>query len=235
MRSKKDSTKVAETVAGAATENVENIENVETNEVEEAPKERDLNAELMAAIASGDAVKIAAAATAVANKAKVDAKKQAEEARKNAKLEAERKIAEAKEKEKEEVNRVRLELIEQLTNGEFETLAGLRLIVNTTFPTPDTPAKKNKVTKEATATTPATANADGFIVTPAKEKRDFIEPYITEAKYTKKELQALLEEQFPLDKPGSMRVFLTDCQNIRFNRFPKLCTVNADGIYTWVA
>lgn len=227
MGNKKDSTKVAETVAGAATENVENVETVETVET---PK--DLNAELMAAIASGDAVKIAAAATAVANKAKVDAKKQAEEARKNAKLEAERKIAEEKEKEKGEANRVRLELIEQLTNGEFETLAGLRLVVNTTFPTPATPAKKNKMTKEDT---PATANADGFIVTPAKEKRDFIEPYITEAKYTKKELQALLEEQFPLDKPGSMRVFLTDCQNIRFNRFPKLCTVNADGIYTWVA
>lgn len=228
MGNKKDSAKVAETVAGAATENVE------TNKVEEAPKERDLNAELMAAIASGDAVKIAAAATAVANKAKVDAKKQAEEARKNAKLEAERKLAEAKEKEKEEANRVRLELIEQLTNGEFETLAGLRLIVNTTLPTPATPAKKGKVTKE-TVSTPATADTNGFVVTPAKEKRDFIEPYITEAKYTKKELQTLLEEQFPLDKPGSMRVFLTDCQNIRFNRFPKLCTVNADGIYTWVA
>lgn len=62
----------------------------------------------------------------------------------------------------------------------------------------------------------------------SKDKVAFFQPLISEGKYTAAELLKMAQDHFPKLTESTIRTFLTDSKNVKYNKFEKLVVVTEE-------
>lgn len=81
--------------------------------------------------------------------------------------------------------------------------------------------------QESAAAVSAAAEKNSKVVT-SKDKVAFFQPLIESGKYTAKELLEMAQTAFPKMTESTIRTFLTDSKNPKYNKFPKLVALTED-------
>ena len=90
-----------------------------------------------------------------------------------------------------------------------------------------------KAKKKATPAKKAAENGEGKPKLSTKEKIEFFGPLIESGGYTVKDLVAKSLEKFPGLSESSVRTFLVDSKNAKYNKFPKLVQADEEGKLTF--
>lgn len=91
-------------------------------------------------------------------------------------------------------------------------------------------AKDEKPAKKEKAAAPAKkAKSESDVRLSSDQKIEFFSPLIQSGKYTAAELVAKVNEKHPGVSESSIKTFLSDSKNEKYNKFPKLVVAAEDG------
>ena len=93
---------------------------------------------------------------------------------------------------------------------------------------PEVPAEA-PVKKKAAPAKKAAPTGEAKVKLSTVEKVEFFSPLIQSGKYTVKDLVAKSLEKFPTLSESSVRTFLVDSKNAKYNKFPKLVVADDEG------
>lgn len=102
------------------------------------------------------------------------------------------------------------------------TVAAAEVITSQINPSAEVVAETTEVAEEVVA-----EKKESKVVS-SKDKVAFFAPLISEGKFTAKELTEMALAAFPKMTESTIRTFLTDAKNVKYNKFEKLVVLNEE-------